>query len=256
MTVHEESDLLAEHTGTRCAVFPGSRQVQLLPWSTSATSRPRTGHGQALFDSYFYVTVDHSDFDPEWPIATDWSTVMRGLRGAFGLRRSEFAALCDVDRTTVDLWETGRAVPFEGDALRLLTLVRPHLRTPVQAGQVLNVAAAVVLPHLTMPTAEYAGRALVAPLRGDGHDHTDLGGNLLDALSTARIVVPQNLAESEVDDTYLPFLARGRDDTVLPAWAPGLIDDLFSASAEDRQLVIDLAARICGAREAECSRGG
>jgi hypothetical protein len=245
MTGDDETGLLAQHTDARAAIFPGSRQVQLLPWSTSAHSGRRNGDERTPYDSYFYVTVDHTDFDPEWPISVDWPTVIRGLRGSFGVGNRRFAELCDVEPATVALWETGRAVPFNGDALRLLTLLRPHVRSPVQAGQALNVAAAVVLPHLTMPTAEYAGRALVAPLRAGGHDHRDLGVNLLDALVTARILVPLGVEHGELGDTYVPFLARGREDVVLPAWAPSLIDDLFSASEADRRLVLDLAHRIC-----------
>lgn len=248
MVRSEESELIAEHARARAAMFPGSHQVQGMPWSTAVHATAERVDRLSLppdgLESYFYTTVYHSDFDPEWPISTDWPAVIRGLRGALGATQARFAEMCDIGRATVERWETGRMVPFGGNALKLLTLVSRHLITPVQAGQALNLAAAVVLPHLTRPTAEYAGLDLIAFLKSGKHDHTYLGPGLLSALVQARILLRVDIESDELEDTYFPLAARLRDDSALPEWAPRLIDDLLGVSDTDRKLVLDLATRL------------
>jgi transcriptional regulator with XRE-family HTH domain len=248
MVVSEESTLMAQHTRARGATFPGSGQVQSMHWSVAvhadgAAQREYESHPQT-YDAYFYTTVYHSDFDPEWPVSTDWSAVVRGLRGSFDASQAAFAEMCQLGRATIERWERGQMVPFRGDPLKLLTIVRPHLVTPVQAGQALNLAAAVVLPHLRKPTAEYAGRDLVAFLAAGKHDHRYLGPGLLKALVTARILIPLQVEDDELDDTYFPLAARLRDDSTLPSWAPGLIDDVMSVDESDREMLLGLARRI------------
>jgi transcriptional regulator with XRE-family HTH domain len=251
----QESDLMAEFTKVGAAAFPGSRQAQERPWSVASHSSfrddgERTAH-QATFaadpgtiDSYYFTTVYHSDFDPEWPIATDWQAVIRGLRGSFHMSQARFAETFGLGRATVERWETGRAVPFGGDALQLLTLIRSHLVTPIQAGQALNLAAAVVMPRLTKPTAEYVGRELLAVLTVGKHDHAYLGPGLLDALVTARVLIPLHYADEPMDDTYFPLAARLQSQKPLPGWAPQLIEDLLTMAPKDRELVTDLVARL------------
>ena len=76
----EISRYVSEHARSKCAVFPGSAQVQTLAWSqASIMYNARDGqHGLPTdkFGGYFYLTVNHSDFDPEWPISTDWPAVV------------------------------------------------------------------------------------------------------------------------------------------------------------------------------------
>lgn len=219
-----------------------------MPWASAITcvadrkDYPASESGN--YDGYFYTTVLHSDFDPEWPITTDWPSVVRGLRGSFGLSQAAFATMCGIGRATVERWEAGRMVPFGGDTLTLLTQVGPRLESAIQAGQALNLAAAVVLPHLTRPTAEYQGRDLVAFLNDGKHDHRYLGRGLLNALVASRILVPLHFEDDELDDSYFPLAARLRDPVGLPEWAPGLIDDLLAARESDRALVLELAARL------------
>lgn len=251
----QEGDLIAEFTRVGAAAFPGSRQAQERPWSVASHRSFRDDHERNLrpatfaadpgtIDSYFFTTVYHSDFDPEWPIATDWPAVLRGLRGSFHMSQARFAEAFGLGRATVERWEAGKAVPFKGDALQLLTLIRSHLNTPIQAGQALNLAAAVVMPRLTKPTAEYVGRELLAVLALGKHDHAYLGPGLLDALVTARVLVPLQYADEPMDDTYRPLAARLRDQRSLPDWAGHLIDDLLTMAPGDRQLVTDLVDRL------------
>ncbi|UUW88652.1 helix-turn-helix domain-containing protein [Pimelobacter simplex] len=160
------------------------------------------------------------------------------------MSQARFAEAFGLGRATVERWEAGKAVPFKGDALQLLTLIRSHLNTPIQAGQALNLAAAVVMPRLTKPTAEYVGRELLAVLALGKHDHAYLGPGLLDALVTARVLVPLQYADEPMDDTYRPLAARLRDQRSLPDWAGHLIDDLLTMAPGDRQLVTDLVDRL------------
>lgn len=255
MVRNQQGDLIAEFTRCSAAAFPGSRQAQERPWSVASHSafrddQERKTHPATFaadpgtIDSYFFTTVYHSDFDPEWPIATDWPAVLRGLRGSFHMSQVDFAWNLGIGRATVERWESGKAVPFKGDALQLLTLIRPHMATPVQAGQALNIAAAAVVPRLTKPTAEYTGRDLLAPLKGDKHDHAYLGPGLLGALVTARVLVPLQYADEPLNDTYFPLAARLQNPGVLPDWASRLIESVSAMNPEDRELVTDLVARL------------
>lgn len=246
--VASESELMADFVRSHAAAFPGSSQAQERPWSTAIqlfNGRDGT-HGRPgdRYDSYFFTTVNHSDFDPDWPIATDWPAVIRGLRGSLRLTQADFAHACDLGRATVERWESGRTTPFAGNALELLTLVRRRLETPVQAGQALNLAASVVLPHITRPTAEYSGSQIAGLLKTGKHDHTDLGPALLAALTSARILVATEPGGDELEDTYFPLAARLRGLAPLPEWAQGLIENLQHVSESDRALVIGMAQRF------------
>lgn len=249
MSVDDDTKrLISEYTAAHGAAFPGSRAVQDRPWAIVAqllndrdgrNGQPHDGYG-----TYFFATIFHTDFAPDWPIASDWPAVIRGLRGSFGLTQAEFADLCGLGRATVERWEADKMTPFRGNALELLTLVRPHLRTPLQAGQALNLAAAAVLPHLTRPTSEYTGRDVVAPLRSGTHNHLDLGPALLNALETARILIVVEPGTDELDTVYFPLAGHLRDNSSLPAWAGSIVDDLARLSTADRKLVAILASRL------------
>ncbi|MCR1785922.1 helix-turn-helix domain-containing protein [Nocardioides carbamazepini] len=239
---------VATYADARGAAFPGSPQAQQRTPSQfveHANHRNgRSGRGSDAFESYFYATVFHTDFAPEWPIATDWPAVVRGLRGSFALAQTDFAELCGLGRATIERWESGKVTPFRGDALQVLSLVRPHLCTPVQAGQALNLAAGAVLPHLTRPTSEYLGADVVAPLCRDGHNHSDLGPAVLSALESARILVVLDPGSDELDTTYFPLVNRPAADGHDLQWAQGILKDLAKLSNADRQLVARLARRL------------
>jgi transcriptional regulator with XRE-family HTH domain len=196
--------------------------------------------------SFFYTTVRHTEFAPEWPITPDWAAVVRGLRGSLHLSQAQFATVCGLGRATVERWESRRTVPFRGDALQLLTLVKPHLDNPVQAGQALNAAAAVVLPKLTRPTARYTGRQLVALLKRANHDHTDLGRGLIGALLEAQILVAIEADGDELENTYLLLAGQVRADMAQPPWLVEMINDVQQLPNADRQLVASIARRLAG----------
>jgi hypothetical protein len=100
------------------------------------------------------------------------------------------------------------------------------------------------MPRLTKPTAEYVGRELLASLKVGKHDHAYLGPGLLDALVTARLLVPLHYADDPMDDTFFPLAARLQNQRSLPDWASQLIEDLLTMAREDRELVTDLVARL------------
>lgn len=242
------SALINQHLQVRAAIFPGSAQVQAMSWNqASEMHNPKDGRrGKAsdVFGSYFSLTVIHTDFDPDWPITVEWPAVIRGLRGAFGVTQVNFADLLEVGSATVERWESGITVPFRGNGLELLTRLRPHLQTPLQAGQALNVAAAVVLPHITRPTAEYAGHYIAKLLTSGEHDHSDLGPALLSAMEVSRILVAIDPTGDELENTYFPLAARLHPRADLPAWAVELVETLERTTEGDRKLVLDLARRL------------
>ncbi|KAA1397783.1 helix-turn-helix domain-containing protein [Aeromicrobium ginsengisoli] len=239
-------ELAAEFSRAACATFPGSPQAQQAPWSVlshvanhEASLSPDPDEG-----SFFFAAIYHTDFDPEWPIPTDWPAVVRGLRGSMGVSQAEFAEVCRLGRATVERWESGRSVPFRGDALTLLTLVRPNLKSPIQRGQALNLAAAAVLPQLARPTAEYLGTHVAGLLRSREHDHSDLGPGLLSALVESRILVTLDPSGNELEDSYIPLAYHRQASSDVPEWAPGLIRDVESLSSNDRRTVISLVKRL------------
>lgn len=242
-----ESALMREHAMARAAMFPATEQIEDMRWSSAVhmTGDRGSDHAQAgQFESFFVTVVLFTDFDPEWPISTHWPYAIRGLRGSMGKSQAEFAVLCGLGKATVERWEAARTVPFRGDALQLLTLVRPHLDSPIQAGQALNLAAAAVLPRITRPTAEYTGTSIAGMLVSGKHDHTDLARPLLQALVDSRILVPIEPGGDELADTYFPLAGRLHHNSDLPSWAHQLVDDLLAASQPDRKLVLALAKRI------------
>lgn len=246
----ETSRYVSEHARSHCALFPGSKQVQTLPWSQASLVLNRRDGSSGLpsdkYDGYFYLSVNHSDLDPEWPISTDWPAVVRGLRGSLNKTQAEFAELLQLGRATVERWEAGTAKPFRGNGLELLTLLRPHLENELQAGQVLNVAASVVLPHITQPTAEYSGQYLARLLNDGKHHHDDLAPAMLAALSTSRILVAIESTGDELEDTYFPLAARLHPAGELPRWAADLVDRIMRLDRQDQGLITNLVQRLEG----------
>jgi hypothetical protein len=229
------------------AMFPATKQIEDMRWSSAvhvASSRgPDLAHAEQ-FQSFFVTVVLFTDFDPEWPISTHWPYAIRGLRGSMGKSQADFASICGLGKATVERWEAARTLPFRGDALHLLTLIRPSLENPIQAGQALNLAAAAVLPGITRPTAEYTGAYIAGMLASGKHDHTDLARPLLQALVASRILVPIEPGGDELADAYFPLAGRLHNNSDVPSWAHQLVEDLGAASEPDRKLVLNLARRL------------
>lgn len=240
------SELTQEHAAVRAAMFPATADIESMRSARTIhlSGRGPGGSSASQFESFFITVVLFTDFDPVWPIKTNWPYAIRGLRGSMRKSQIEFAELCGLGKATVERWEAGKTLPFRGDALQLLTLVRPHLHDPVQAGQTLNLAAAAVLPHITRPTAEYTGAHIVRLLSSGKHDHTDLARPLITALVDSRILVPIDPGGDELADTYFPLAGRLHQHNDLPPWAHQLIDDLAATSDSDRAFVLDLAKRL------------
>jgi hypothetical protein len=177
-------------------------------------------------------------------MTTHWPYAMRGLRGSMGHSQSGFADGCELGQATVERWESGKAIPFRGDALKLLSQVRDHLEGPIQASQALNLAAGAVLPHITGRPPSTAAPISPKMLVSGKHDHRDLARPLLSALFDSRILVPIEPGGDELEDTYFPLVGRLHHTGELPPWAYDLVDALGSASDSDRSLVLDLVKRL------------
>lgn len=242
-------DLIAEYTRVGGVAFPGSKQAQEGRPSLSihqVNEGPVPTDWTAPFGSFFYRVRYHTDFDPEWPISIDWPAVIKGVRNSLHVSQAAFAQMCQIGRATVERWEKGTMLPFKGNAHQLLDLVRGHIVTPVQAGQVLNIAAAAVLPRLTRPTAEYKGREIANWLRSDRSDHSDLAYGLLGALTHARILIAIEGEDETLEDTYFPLAGRLHQPTEQPEWVARLLRDLGGLSPGDRRLVLAMTRRLAG----------
>ncbi len=248
--VYETMDELSERfIECGAARFPGSSQVQTQTgWTSTAflTASFPEGKGENPSDGLVYFkTAHHTEFAPEWPVATDWPLVIRSLRSSLGMTQASFAAAAEIGTATVERWETGRSVPFGGDALQLLSLAAPLVDEPVQRGQLLNVAAAAVLPRITRPTATYKGTEIVNWLRSGKHDHRSLGDALLHTLREARILVPVEETGNElVDDEYFPLAGNLRGAAEEPAWLPEFIRLGSRLETSDRQVIVHLMRRL------------
>jgi DNA-binding XRE family transcriptional regulator len=230
--------------------FPGSAEASQPNLAGSYTTWVNREQGSPPLDLdaplalIFARFVDHTDFEPTWPIRVDFQLVLRGLRRSLSMSQVAFAEACEVATATVERWEAGTTIPFKGDAIELLGRVRPHVTTPVQAGQLLNVAAAAVCWRLSQPTARYAGSEIATWLDGDSGSHSDLAEPLLEALIHSNILIPVDSAgHLRVDDDYFP-LAGSLQAKPAPAWHRELIQAARDLTDSDRQMVLTLIHRL------------
>src|SRR5262245_1585912 len=86
------------------------------------------------------VAYQHDSFDPEWPIQVDVPAALKGFRHSLGLSQVKFAAATGQTRLNIERWEGGKVRPFRGHVHALLSLLRPLVRGPLAAGQLLNLA--------------------------------------------------------------------------------------------------------------------
>lgn len=239
--------LTAQHERLGLARFPGSRQAQELDFTSSMQSMNLDEGHQSRDDPFvmfFFTSIAHTTFDPEWPIEPNWPAMVRGVRSSLGLSQAAFAERCGFGRASVERWETGQSAPLHGNALQLLSAIRPHLSGPLQAGQALNFAAAAVLPQLAQPTARYTGAQIKQMLRAGADDHTDLALNLLAALVDSHILVVVETGRDELDSLYIPLAGRLASEAHTPGWLPELREHAEVMTAKDRGLLLSLARRL------------
>lgn len=231
------------------AHFPGYREVpsgahRTHSWFENPLHfhEPNPASALAQFE---ISTIDHTSFAAEWPITPDSSAIVAGFRRSVGLTQAAFAQAISVSRVSVERWESGKIRPFRGDSLELLTALRPLATSPLSAGQLLNAAAAVVLPVLKRPTATYSGAFISDLLSSGRRRHSDLAPALLTALIDSKILAPvadQN--EGDLDAEYIALagvVAVGRTEH---SDSEDVLRVARSLSAHDRRLWIELGERL------------
>ena len=195
-------------------------------------------------DRFEITTPLHSSFDAEWPIPVDIPLALRGFRHALGLSQAKFADRIAQSRVNIERWETGKARPFRGHTLSLLSLLRPLAQGPLAAGQLLNFAAAVVCPWLTRPAATYRGYE-IARLLTDGHlDHADLAPALLDALVSSEVLVPLDDPNEDLNIRYVPLVGVRLLDREIEPWEHELLAVARQLDPSDRNLWLALGRRL------------
>lgn len=188
----------------------------------------------------------HTSFAAEWPIQVHVPTALKGLRHALGLSQAKFAAALGETRLNIERWESGKSRPFRGHTLSLVSLVRPLVDGPLAAGQLLNLAAAVVCPGLTRPAATYTGRDITEPLADRHHDHRDLAPALLEVLVHSEVLVSLDPDEhlTELDARYVPLVGVRRVDREHETWEAEVYAVARRLSAEDRMLWLSVGRRL------------
>jgi transcriptional regulator with XRE-family HTH domain len=222
-----------------CAPFPAHE-----PPPGPVTSRYGFVNPRRDNDWFEIWTWQHSQLHLEWPIKPHLPTVLRGLRRSVGLSQAGFANALHVARVTVERWEAGTVRPFRGDLHTLLALVKPLARDQRSRGQLLGLAAAVVCPTLTRPTAIYTARQLASPLRSAWHDHRDLAPALVYALTCAEVIVALDEADESSDAQYLPVVGAGAVDRHSAPWEHRVVGVAARLSDRDRDLWVELGARL------------
>jgi transcriptional regulator with XRE-family HTH domain len=193
---------------------------------------------------YRITTPLHSSFAAEWPIQVYVPLAIRGFRHALGLSQAKFAAALMQSRLNIERWEAGKSRPFRGHTLTLLDMLRPLVKEPLAAGQLLNFAAAVVCPHLTRPAGTYTGHEIAGYLAEKNHDHKDLAPWLLDALVTSEVLVPLDDVNEGLDRRYIPLVGVGILDREAEPWDTELRAVALQLKPEDRKLWLALGKRF------------
>jgi transcriptional regulator with XRE-family HTH domain len=232
-----DSDRPDKYLPAGTALFPA---YQTLPQQVSYTT-------VETYDNpfgYRITTPLHSSFAAEWPIQVDVPLAIRGFRKALGLSQAKFAAALGQSRLNVERWETGKSRPFRGHTLTLLAMLRPLVKEPLAAGQLLNFAAAVVCPHLTRPAATYTGHEIAAYLAEKNHDHKDLAPWLLDALVHSEVLVPLDDINEGLDMRYIPLVGVGVLDREIEPWETEVRAVALRLDPNDRKLWLALGERL------------
>jgi len=192
-----------------------------------------------------FCVVDHTSFAADWPIRPDLGAVVAGFRRAAAMTQAAFAEAINVSRVSVERWEGGKAKPFRGDALSLLSALRPLAKCPLTGGQLLNAAAAVVCPQLRRPTATYTGAYIQNLLDQSRQRHGDLAPNLIAALIESKILAPvDDRNENDLDAEYIALAGVVAADRTSDAAFADVIRVARTLSPSDRQLWLDLGDRL------------
>lgn len=195
--------------------------------------------------AWFWISTPlHSSFAAEWPISVDVPLALRGFRCALGLSQVKFADAVGLGRLNVERWETGKSRPFRGHTLSLLDILRHLVDGPLSAGQLLNLAAAVVCPCLTRPTAIYSAREIAAPLAEKRIDHTDLAPALLEALVSSEVLVPLDPSDDSLDARYIPLVGVSTLNRETEPWESQLHAIAQRLDPKDRSLWLALGERL------------
>ena len=194
---------------------------------------------------WFEITTPlHSSFDAEWPIPVDVPLALRGFRHALGLSQAKFADRVGQGRLNIERWEAGKSRPFRGHTLTLLSLLRPLVDGPLAAGQLLNLAAAVVCPLLTRPAATYRGHEIAHMLADKHLDHADLAPGLLEALVSSEVLVPLDDVNDGLDIRYVPLVGVRTLDRELEPWETELLAVARRLDPSDRPLWLTMGKRL------------
>lgn len=193
------------------------------------------------------VTYQHDSFDSEWPIQVDVPTALKGFRHSLGLSQVKFAEATGQTRLNIERWEGGKARPFRGHVHALLSLLRPLVKGPLAAGQLLNLAAEAVCPKLTRPAATYSGHEIEAHLV-DGHDdHRDLAPALIYALVNSRILISlDDDSVGELDAAYIAAVGVRTMDRDVEPWEAEMNALARRMDTSDRKLWLALGQRLAG----------
>jgi transcriptional regulator with XRE-family HTH domain len=237
-----------KHTRTGAALFPAYGTVTPqaacsgVEFVNPFRDTPTSSTGQ--LDTFTIVVLRHSSFDAEWPIQINVPLALKGFRHTLGLSQVKFAKALGVGRLNIERWETGKNRPFGGHVLSLLTLLRPLVDCPLAAGQLLNLAAAVVCPHLTRPAAIYTQREIEIPLAEKRGEHLDLAPALVEALVHSEILVPVDPSEEGPEARYIPLVGIGAIDRKIEPWEPELRVIAHQLKPDDRKLWLTVGKRL------------
>lgn len=245
-------DLQQAFRASGCAPFPAYRDPPGEPNARHSFRNPAIDirrQAAGPFAVFQIWTWTHSTKDVEWPIAVHIPTALRGFRRSVGLSQAKFAAALHTSRLNIERWETGKSKPFRGHTLALMTLLRPLVEGPWSAGQFLNFAAEVVGPRLTRPTAVYLGRSVETMLVDGRDDHRDLAPALLDAFTSAEILISVDSSEEELAAQYIPLVGARAMDRQTSAVDDKLLSVARRLHESDRKLWLAIGERLAVAKD-------
>jgi transcriptional regulator with XRE-family HTH domain len=195
-------------------------------------------------DRYDLCVVRHGSFASEWPVTVHIPDAIAGVRHSLGLSQAKFASALDTTRLNIERWESGKARPFRGKVLPLVTMVRPLVDSPTTAGQVFNLLAAAVLPKITRPAGTYSRIQIQQMLLDPSGDHRDLADKLLELLIDSEILIPVDFDDYSENAEFVPRVGIRALDRQQQPWAIDLIASVSHLSEKDRTLVTSLASRL------------
>ena len=247
MMVTGRDDFGFEASG--CAAFPAHEDVLGPPTSHYIYLNPADWGkadkgGAGPFGTFEIWTHSHSEYDLEWPIAVSVPTALRGFRRSLGLSQKKLADALDVGRLNIERWETGVSRPYRGHTLTLMTLVKRLVVHPRSAGQFLNLAAAVVCPQMTRPTASYTTAQIRAMLRSGTDDHRYIAPALLHAFTQSEILVAVDPDDTPSNAKYISLVGARVADRRSAPWEHRVLAVAERLGHADRDLWLTIGDRL------------